>query len=69
MESWVRAIEYEELPWINVSDLNYPESVVTGNYNIKSLPANYLINKSGVIVGKNLSIDDLNSRIPDLLSH
>jgi peroxiredoxin len=67
-ESWVQAIEYEELPWINVSDLSYPESVITGNYNIQSLPANYLINKSGVIVGKNLSINDLNSRIPDLIS-
>jgi thiol-disulfide isomerase/thioredoxin len=68
MESWVQAIEYEELPWINVSDLSYPESVIAGNYNIQSLPANYLINKSGVIVGKNLSINDLNSRIPDLIS-
>jgi thiol-disulfide isomerase/thioredoxin len=67
-ESWVQAIEYEELPWINVSDLSYPESVIIGNYNIQSLPANYLINKSGVIVGKNLSINDLNSRIPDLIS-
>ena len=68
MESWVQAIEYEELPWINVSDLSYPESVIAGNYNIQSLPANYLINKSGVIVGKNLSINDLNSRIPELIS-
>jgi thiol-disulfide isomerase/thioredoxin len=68
MESWVQAIEYEELPWINVSDLSYPESVIAGNYNIQSLPANYLISRSGVIVGKNLSISDLNSRIPDLIS-
>ena len=68
LESWIQAIEYEELPWINVSDLSYPESVTAGNYNIQSLPANYLINKSGIIVGKNLSISELNSRVPDMIS-
>jgi peroxiredoxin len=67
-DSWVKTIEYEELPWINVSDLSYPESITAGNYNIQSLPANYLINRSGVIVGKNLSISELNSRIPDMIS-
>jgi len=67
-ESWIQAIEYEELPWINVSDLSYPESVTAGNYNVQSLPANYLINKSGVIVGKNLSVSELNSRVSDLIS-
>jgi peroxiredoxin len=68
INSWVQAIEYEELPWINVSDLSYPESITAGNYNIQSLPANYLLNKTGVIVGKNLSISELNSRVPDLIS-
>lgn len=66
--AWAQAIEYEELPWINVSDLSYPESIIAGNYNIQSLPANYLLNRAGVIVGKNLSISELNSRIPDLIS-
>ena len=67
-DSWKQAIDYEELPWINVSDLSYPQSVTAGNYNIQSLPANYLLNRSGVIVGKNLTINELNSRIPDLIS-
>ncbi len=66
--AWVQAIEFEELPWINVSDLSYPESITAGNYNIQSLPANYLLNKAGVIIGKNLSISELNSRVPDLIS-
>jgi peroxiredoxin len=67
-EAWVQAIKYEELTWINVSDLSYPESVTAGNYNVQSLPANYLLNRSGVIVGKNLSISELNLRIPDLIA-
>jgi len=67
-DAWIQAIEYEELPWINVSDLSYPQSITAGNYNVQSLPANYLISKAGKIVGKNLSISELNSRIPDLIS-
>lgn len=67
-EAWKQAIKYEELPWINVSDLSYPESITAGNYNVQSLPANYLLNRSGVIVGKNLSISELNSRIPEMIS-
>ena len=66
--AWIQAIEYEELPWINVSDLSYPGSVTAGNYNVQALPANYLLNRSGVIVGKNLSINELNSRVADLIS-
>jgi peroxiredoxin len=67
-ESWVNAIEYDELSWINVSDLSYPQSLTAGVYNIQTLPANFLINKSGDIVGKNLTINDLNTTIPDLIS-
>jgi thiol-disulfide isomerase/thioredoxin len=68
-EAWINAIEFDELPWINVSDLSYPESIIAGVYNIQSLPANYLINRSGQIVGKNYSVQDLNSIIPDLFSN
>ena len=67
-ESWLNAIEYDELSWINVSDLSYPQSLTAGVYNIQALPANFLINRSGDIVGKNLSINDLNANIPDLIS-
>lgn len=67
-ESWINAIDYDELSWINVSDLSYPESLTARVYNIQNLPANFLISKSGDIVGKNLSIKDLNTNIPDLIS-
>jgi peroxiredoxin len=68
LESWLNAIEYDELPWINVSDLSYPKSLTAGVYNIQTLPANYLINRYGEIAGKNLSIEDLNKSIPGLIS-
>jgi thiol-disulfide isomerase/thioredoxin len=67
-ESWIQAVEYDELPWISVSDLSYPESLAAAIYNVTSLPMTYLINKKGDISGKNLSIDDINRRIGFLIN-
>jgi len=51
---WENAIKQDELPWINVSDLRYTESYPARLYNIRQIPANYLISKEGEIIGKNL---------------
>ncbi|KPK83903.1 MAG: hypothetical protein AMS27_11500 [Bacteroides sp. SM23_62_1] len=67
-ESWIQAIQYDELPWINVSELSYPESMVAVVYNVTSLPTTYLINKQWDIRGKNLSITDLNRRIEQMMN-
>lgn len=56
---WIHAIQYDALPWINVSDLSYPASLAAKVYNINALPANYLINDKGEIVAKNLKKDRL----------
>ena len=67
LESWIRAIQFDELPWINVSDLSYPESYTARIYNIRELPTSYLINREGQIVLKNNNINTLNIMIPNLL--
>ena len=53
-DKWQRAIRFDELPWINVLDQNYPNSTLIGLYNITQLPANYLLDKDGSIIGKDL---------------
>jgi peroxiredoxin len=67
-ESWIKAIQYDELPWISVCGLDYPESKVAAIYNVTSLPTTYLISRKGDIAGKNLSVPDLERRI-SLLIH
>ncbi|HKK61593.1 MAG TPA: TlpA disulfide reductase family protein [Bacteroidales bacterium] len=52
--SWRRTINYEDYPWINVSELNYPSSYAASIYNVKELPSNYLIDREGNIVAKNI---------------
>jgi peroxiredoxin len=67
-EAWERAIQFDELPWINVSELSYPESFVAGMYNITELPAVFLIDRKGEIVGKNYNRIDLDRNIARLLN-
>ena len=60
---WINAVQEQKLPWISVSDLLGEASPTLGAYNIASLPANFLIDREGNIVGKNLAGDALVAEI------
>lgn len=64
---WENAILRDELPWINVSDLRYTDSYPARMYNIRQLPANYLISREGEIIGKNLFGDMLEEKVKKAL--
>ncbi len=64
---WENAIIKNKLPWINVSDLRYTDSFPARLYNIRKLPANYLISRDGEIIGKNLFGEMLEDRLNELL--
>ncbi len=67
-DSWLKAIENDNLKWDNhVSDLKYWNSPVVSTYHISGIPANFLIDKNGIIVAKNLSYDILEKEILKLL--
>ena len=66
-ESWKKAVVYDALPWISVIDNSYPNSVTAGNYNVTTIPVNYLINKDqSDILAKNLTPDQLIERLEEL---
>lgn len=60
-ENWVRAINFDQLPWINVIDLNGRTSYYAKLYNVRTLPTSYLINPEGEIVSVNPSKKQLES--------
>jgi peroxiredoxin len=68
LDNWINAIQYDEIPWINVSELSYPESSVAVKYNIDALPATFLISREGSIVRKNPTLPELNIMVPNLLN-
>jgi thiol-disulfide isomerase/thioredoxin len=53
-ELWLQGIEKDSLVWTNVSDLQYWNSVPVKEYAVRSIPTNFLIDKDGIIVAKNL---------------
>jgi peroxiredoxin len=67
-DAWKRAVRYDELPWVSLIDNRYPNSVIAGNYNVTTIPSNYLISKDNMtIVAKNLTANQLRDKLNDLL--
>ncbi len=68
LSEWTQAIHYDELPWINVSELSYPESRVASSYNVTEIPMFFLIDRKGDIVGKNYGKVELEQNISELIN-
>lgn len=64
--AWVTAVQESKLPWISVCDFNGENSVSARLYNVQKVPANYLINAKGEIVGKNLTDQELEKKLAEL---
>jgi peroxiredoxin len=56
---WLEAIKKDGLTWTHVSDLKYWNNEVAVQFGIQSIPASFLIDPKGVIIGKDLRGDDL----------
>lgn len=54
-DAWVKAIKADNLTWAaHVSDLKFWSSEGAQKYGVNSIPANWLIDKDGIIIAKNL---------------
>ena len=65
--AWITAIQEQQLPWISVSDLLGNSSPSVGIYNVQKIPASYLIDRKGNIVGKDLFDENLEAEIKKLI--
>ncbi|MEG1673198.1 MAG: TlpA disulfide reductase family protein [Alistipes sp.] len=63
---WITAVQEQQLPWVSVSDLRGQDSPVMGLFNIQKLPANFLIDKTGVIVARNIYGTTLEQKLDEL---
>lgn len=63
---WIKTVQEQHLPWISVCDFAGRESQLLGLYNIKRLPANYLIDRNGRIIGKDLYGTSLEKQLEKL---
>lgn len=58
-EAWIKAIKTDRMNWIQVSDLKGRDNTVAKKYHINPIPANFLIDKEGKIIAKNLHREKL----------
>lgn len=67
-DTWTGAIEKDQLPWQNVSDLKGNQNEAALIYGIAGIPDNFLIDPQGKIIDRNLRGEFLNKRLEQLLS-
>lgn len=63
---WLDAIDEDKLKWINVGDLEGSTKAVL-NYNIQSIPFNYILDREGKIVARNLTGPELDKALARIL--
>ncbi len=62
---WIDAIDKDQLTWVNVGDMEGSINAVNV-YNIKQIPSNYLLDKEGVIIAKNLKGPSLTKKLANI---
>lgn len=66
-EPWLKAIEKDQLTWAHVSDLKYWQNEVAVQYGINAIPASFLLDPNGKIIGKNLRGEALAKKLAELM--
>ncbi|MCH2193098.1 TlpA disulfide reductase family protein [Kordia sp.] len=66
-EDWLRAIKTDGLQWPQVSNLDGFRDAIARTYNVRSIPATFILNEKGEIVEKNLRGASLEAKIKELL--
>lgn len=66
-DRWLQAIEDDNLTWPQISHLQSWQEPIARMYNVKAIPAQFILDENGVIVAKNLRGDDLEAKVKELL--
>jgi peroxiredoxin len=66
-ENWIKAIRKDNLNWKHVSDLKGKKNKASLIYAVNGIPDNILIDKKGVIIGRNLRSYKLDIILSELL--
>lgn len=60
---WISALENDDVPWINASNLLGPEDPIARDYQIYGVPSNFLIDPNGKVIAINLRGELLESTL------
>lgn len=66
-DPWVKAINDDGLVWTHISDLKGWGNAVAVQFQIQSIPQNFLVDPQGIVIAKNLRGAALDSKLESLL--
>lgn len=66
-EDWLNAIQKDKLTWTQVSDLKFWDSPIAALYQVNAIPMNFLLDKDGKIIAKNLRGEALEEKLKQVL--
>jgi len=66
---WLNAIKDDGLLWTQVSDLKGWSNAAGKLYGIRSIPQNILLDKDGIIIGKNLRGEELGAKLAEIFDN
>ncbi|WP_343524877.1 TlpA disulfide reductase family protein [Pedobacter sp.] len=67
-ENWLEAIEKDGLDWIHVSDLKGWNNEVGRLYGVRAVPASFLVDAEGKIIGNGLRGEPLNKKLAEIFN-
>ncbi|HNX66791.1 MAG TPA: TlpA disulfide reductase family protein [Bacteroidales bacterium] len=69
-EDWIEAIKTDKLgKWYHVSDLKYKDSEVVRDFNLGAIPANFLLDRDGKVIGINLQGGELQKKLAEVFAN
>jgi len=68
-ERWLKAISDDKLTWSHVSNLKFWSDPIARLYNVRSIPATFLLDENGVIIAKNLRGAALENKMVSLMGN
>jgi peroxiredoxin len=66
-KAWKNAVEKDQLPWTQVSDLKGSKNALASAYRVNGIPFNILVNKNHEIIAVNLQPQQLADKLKELL--
>lgn len=67
--AWLKAINDDGLVWTHVSDLKGWDNAAAHEFGIKVVPSNFLLDKEGKVIGKNLREEALSNKLKSIFTN
>ena len=67
--AWLKAIQTDGLPWTHVSDLKGWNNAAAVEFGVKVVPTNFLLDKDGKVVAKNIREEELGSKLKSIFNN